>query len=437
MMNLEFPAEDISALVRDGMIHQRAYADPAIFELEMERIWGRAWIYVGHESQVPNVGDYFTTMLGRAPIVMSRHKDGKVYVLYNRCGHRGVQVVQDHSVTGNCKFFQCMYHGWRFDTNGDLKFVTFGEGFGPEVMDRADPKFGMVRLPSVDSYRGFVFARQTSEGPSLKEYLGAAAAGIDEVVDRAPAGKVELVGGCHRYTYRGNWKLQADNLGDQTHAPFSHASSVTPDGYQFARRSGKQGTRLKILDDKGEVATQSVGLWSYPYGHTSAGSHDTDGEQSGGVFETYKAAMVDAYGTEKAKEYLKHKRHIAFFYPSVDFHVLANAVRVIRPIDVDFTEVSIWPIKLVGAPDEIFRDGLQFVNLSHAAASLGQTDDVEAFERNQRAFGARGYEWINHFGGKGLDGPGGERGGTFGPPASELGIRGMHLAWLHYMTKRV
>ncbi|CAN5368325.1 aromatic-ring-hydroxylating dioxygenase subunit alpha [soil metagenome] len=425
---------DIRGLIQDGRIHHRAYLDPEIFELELERIWGKCWIYIGHESQVPNPGDFFTTRIGRAPIVMSRHTDGNVYVLYNKCGHRGAQVVQEGAARGNCKFFQCMYHGWRYDTNGDLKVVTYGEGFGPNVMDRSDPKYGMIRLPAVESYRGFVFAKQTSEGPTLREYMGDAIAGIDEVVNRAPEGEVELVAGCHRYIYHGNWKLQADNMGDQTHAPFSHASSLGADGYQFSRRSGDKGTRISILDDKGNIAMHSAGIWSYPYGHTSTGAHSTDGDQSGGLFEEYRQSMVDAYGPETAKEYLTHKRHIAFFYPSVDFHVLANSVRVIQPISVDKTEVAIWPIKLKGAPEQLFQDALKFVNLSHAAASLGQTDDVEAFERSQRGFETRGSEWVNFIAGPDLDRPGGERGGTFGPPASEVGVRGMHTAWLEWMT---
>jgi phenylpropionate dioxygenase-like ring-hydroxylating dioxygenase large terminal subunit len=427
-----YSAAELRALVHEEKIHRRAYLDPQLFELEMERIFKRAWIYVGHESQVAKPGDFFTTRIARMPVVMSRHTDGKVYVLYNRCGHRGALVVQE--AQGNCKRFQCMYHGWTYETNGDLKAITFPEGFGPEVLDKCDPQYGMVRLAGVDTYRGFVFAKQVRSGPSLLEWLGDARAAIDEVVDRSPLGEVEISAGCHRYIYRGNWKLQADNLGDQTHAPFSHVSSLGSDGYQFRRRSGTSGTRIKIVDERGNIAMRSQGLWSYPGGHASTGSHGMDGEQRGGAFEEYHRVMVAAYGAERAAEILRHKRHTAYFYPSVDFHVLANAVRVIHPLTVDKTEVTIWPIKLKGAPDEIFHEALRFVNLSHAAASLGQTDDVEAFERSQRAFETSGAEWVNFVGGIGQDAPSAERGGIHGPPCSELGVRGMHRAWLDYMT---
>ena len=88
-------AEEISKLIEPGRVHRRVYADPDLFELEMERIFGRAWLFVGHASQVPNPGDYITTELGRAPVIMARHRDGSVQVLLNRCSHRGAKVVNE------------------------------------------------------------------------------------------------------------------------------------------------------------------------------------------------------------------------------------------------------------------------------------------------------------------------------------------------------
>ncbi|MDC0033685.1 Rieske 2Fe-2S domain-containing protein, partial [Alphaproteobacteria bacterium] len=79
-------------LVQDGRVHRSVYTDPAIFALEMDRIFGQAWVYVGHDSQVPKPGDFITLTIGSQPVVMARHTDGKVYVIYNRCGHRGAKV---------------------------------------------------------------------------------------------------------------------------------------------------------------------------------------------------------------------------------------------------------------------------------------------------------------------------------------------------------
>jgi len=111
-------AETVADLVEAGRVHRRVYADPDVFELEMERIFGRAWLFVGHTSQVPNPGDYFTTELGRQPVVMTRHRDGSVNVLFNRCTHRGAKVVNERC--GHAARMTCLYHGWSYDTDGTL-----------------------------------------------------------------------------------------------------------------------------------------------------------------------------------------------------------------------------------------------------------------------------------------------------------------------------
>lgn len=118
---------DIQSLVQPDRVHKRVYTDPAIFELEMDRVFGQAWLYVGHESQVPNVGDYFTTRLGREPVVMVRHTDGAVNVLYNRCPHKGAKIVPDGSGSAG-KFLRCLYHGWTFKCDGSLLSVPLRSG---------------------------------------------------------------------------------------------------------------------------------------------------------------------------------------------------------------------------------------------------------------------------------------------------------------------
>ena len=108
-------------LVQPDRVHRSVYADPAIFELEMARIFGRAWLVLGHESQVRNVGDYFTTRMGREPVIVSRKNKEEVMVLVNRCAHRGSMVCAEGR--GNTERFVCPYHGWSYDTGGTLQAV--------------------------------------------------------------------------------------------------------------------------------------------------------------------------------------------------------------------------------------------------------------------------------------------------------------------------
>jgi 2-chlorobenzoate 1,2-dioxygenase len=84
---MSYSTKDIEKLVQAKRFHRKIYTDPEIFDLEMERIWGRSWIYIGHESQVPEPGSYVTLNYGKMPVVMVRDKKHEVHVLHNRCGH--------------------------------------------------------------------------------------------------------------------------------------------------------------------------------------------------------------------------------------------------------------------------------------------------------------------------------------------------------------
>ena len=160
-------ADEIGKLIEPGRVHRRVYTDPDLFDLEMERIFGRAWLFVGHTSQVPNPGDFITTDLGRQPVIMVRHRDGSVQVLLNRCTHRGAKVVNKRR--GHAPRLTCCYHGWTFDTDGRLVSVPVPEGCA-ENFDK--DAFGLARAPRVGEYRGFVFASLAAKGQDFEDHIG-------------------------------------------------------------------------------------------------------------------------------------------------------------------------------------------------------------------------------------------------------------------------
>ena len=259
----------LQSLVHRERVHRSIYHDPAIFDLEMRRIFGRAWVYVGHDSLVKHPGDFVASRIGTVPVLLARHTDQKVYVVYNSCGHRG--AIVENTERGNVKLFRCAYHGWTFKTNGDLDAVAMPRGYGSAI-DLSNPALGMGRVPRMEIYRGFVFASLAEDGPSLLESLGHARESIDELCNRAPDGEIDLSGGVHKYTFRGNWKLQLENTVDMYHVPFSHESTISRSGKQFGRRPGENAG--SEISDRGNAAArweQRIAWGSRDHGHSYAG----------------------------------------------------------------------------------------------------------------------------------------------------------------------
>lgn len=425
---MAYSREQLGAMVREDRVHRAIYVDPAVFEAEMVKVFGKVWFYVGHDSIVPNPGDYYTTEVARQPLVLTRDNDGKIYVLYNRCGHRGAKVLVERQ--GHARTFTCMYHGWAYRPSGDLAGLPMRNDFPVKTLQES--AVGMPRVARVEVYRGFVFASFNENGEPLLDYLGPARCGIDELVDRSPVGEVELTSGCHRYHFRGNWKLQMDNLADMYHPAACHGSTVGADGRQFQRRPGGSGGDAMFFAPNGEAIVAQTGVRGFPKGHSSEASL-FDREQSGAGWEEYRSLMVETYGSDRTKEILKNRRHSMTLFPNVDIVMAQTSVRVVRPIAVDFTEVEVWPVRLRGAPSQLSDDLVKYVNISHAAASFIQSDDLEAFERCQQGLQAQAAEWVLMAKGLGDEQPEGE-GVMFGPRSSEVGQRMRHYAWRDLMS---
>jgi phenylpropionate dioxygenase-like ring-hydroxylating dioxygenase large terminal subunit len=200
-------------------VHTDTYTSPAVFDAEMRTIFESGWVFVAHESQVREPGDYRTTSMGTQPVVVSRHEDGRLYVLLNRCRHRGTVVCR--AETGHSNYFRCPYHNWSYANDGTLAGVAMADGW-PEEFDKV--AWGLKRVPRVDSYRGLVFASMAETGPSLAEHLAPIRRYVDAWFDRSPVGTITVLPTAHRYPYQGNWKWQAENGHDGYHGNYVHES---------------------------------------------------------------------------------------------------------------------------------------------------------------------------------------------------------------------
>ncbi len=164
----------LEQLVLPTKINKRVYVDEEIFELEMERIWGQAWIFIGHESQVPEPGDYFTTNINhKVPVIMVRDIDSRVHVLHNRCAHKGAKIVT--SRTGNSpRAFRCGYHGWTYRHDGKLLKLPNDIGYENTGFNLNDSCNNLQSLAQTERYRGCIFATLSANAPDLKTRLGGA-----------------------------------------------------------------------------------------------------------------------------------------------------------------------------------------------------------------------------------------------------------------------
>jgi biphenyl 2,3-dioxygenase alpha subunit len=253
--------EAIRALVdqEKGRLDPRIYADQSLYELELERVFGRSWLLLGHESHIPKTGDFLTTYMGEDPVVMVRQKDKSIKVFLNQCRHRGMRICR--SDAGNAKSFTCTYHGWAYDIAGNLVNVPFEkEAFcdkkeGDCGFDKAD--WGPLQA-RVATYKGLVFANWDAEAPDLKTYLSDATPYMDVMLDRTEAG-TEVIGGMQKWVIPCNWKFAAEQFcSDMYHAgTMAHLSgvlaSLPPDmdlsqvklpttGNQFRAQWGGHGT---------------------------------------------------------------------------------------------------------------------------------------------------------------------------------------------------
>jgi len=386
--------KDLAQLVKDDRVHASVYEDQAIFEREMQSIFGGSWIYVGHESEIPNRGDFVTTQIGLQPVIVTRHRDGKPHVLHNRCGHRAAIVCnEERGNTGSS--FRCGYHGWTFRTNGELLAAPLKNGY-PECYDLRKPEFGLVPI-RVESYRGFLFANASAsmdEPFDLPAHLGHMKDCIDALCDRAPDGEVDLAGGVQKYMFHGNWKAQIENLNDNYHPPFAHAATTDERQRQFKRRYGDgDGVHLDTTEQGSKwdrVAAVGLG-WGTSY----CGPLPFDqGARGGPLYESHLDALRARHPEARVKSIMTDFFHNVIVYPSVVMQLASSHVRTIRPIAVGRTEIRVYPIRLKGAPEEVNRQIIRYLNTTHSAGSLIQSDDVEMFRRVQSGLASEAQEWV-------------------------------------------
>ncbi len=423
----------IRALVRDDAVHRDVYVDPEIFALEMETLWRRAWIYVGHESQVPQAGDFYACTIGTEPVVMVRHTDGSVRVLRNRCAHKGAKLV--NATSGSVgRFFRCPYHAWSYRTDGSLAAVPLAEGYDRARFEGCEAARGMAPV-TAETYRGFVFARLADDGPGFGDYFGGSLSSIDYMVDRSPSGTMMVAGGVLRYLHDCNWKMFVENLNDTMHPMAAHASSAGTAKRLWAGQPADAVKPMAIEQlvpfAEGYDFFDRMGVRVFANGHSYSGVHFSIHSSYAAVPE-YEAAMLAAHGAARAKDILGTVRHNTVYYPSLTIKGAIQTIRVVRPIAADRTLIESWSFRLADAPPVFFRRNVTYNRLINSPMSVVGHDDQTCYRLMQEGLAAGGNEWVNLQRDLRDDEAGASDLTVNG--TSEISMRNQFRAWVSHMT---
>jgi len=413
--------ERLDHLVRDELLHRSIYTDPEIFDLEMLRIFGGSWMYLAHESEIPEPGDFVKRRMGRRQVLVVRTEHGEIKGLLNRCTHRGTTLVPGDG--GCARRFVCPYHGWAFDLDGRIQNLPV-----PDSYDRLYERPFDLGQVALGSRAGFVFGTLAAEPMPLDEWLGPAGPWLDLHVARYPEGKLRVQRRAVVQEYRANWKMSWDNAADGIHATFAHASYNTlgksaDTDTVLARNPAATPMVSKTLGHGHCVVDQRPGIpdgpWStmrpLPTREALEESLRARGETRPEMFDLMTGDMINLS-----------------IFPNLIF--VGNQIMVPEPVAPDRTRIVFY---LSHAPEAAEEVDLMRLRVDEDFLSFGTPDDFEMFERVQEGLAVEEEEWIDISRGSGAGDVVGEDGLVTGTVASEAPMRAYLAEWKRLMAKPI
>jgi phenylpropionate dioxygenase-like ring-hydroxylating dioxygenase large terminal subunit len=344
-----------------GLVGRRIYIDPEIYQNELERIFAKCWLYLGHESQIPNPGDFMTTHMGEDPILVVRNSAGKVRAFLNVCPHRGNRLCR--ADRGNAKSFTCSYHGWSFGNDGGLAGVP---NLNDAYFGQLDQDlWGLTPVTQLDSYKGLIFGTFDSEAQPLCEYLGDMAWYLDVFVDRCEGG-IEIVGEPHKWLVPCNWKFPAENFaGDMYHAQWSHLSAITTGYGSTANRNNWTGNIVSPGNGHCVVAV---------------GPNDINVPPIPEI-EAFEASILPQMHRRLGPRLSRINPIFGTAFPNFSFNrAPAHTLRVWHPKGPEQTEIWVWAFVDKAAPVEV-KEAMRLASLrTFSASGTFEQDDMDNWQ---------------------------------------------------------
>jgi 3-phenylpropionate/trans-cinnamate dioxygenase alpha subunit len=358
-----------------GSLSPAVFTDPDIYQQELKQIFAKSWLFLGHESQIPKFGDFFTSYMAEDQVVVARQKDGSVVAFLNQCRHRGMRICR--SEVGNAKAFTCAYHGWAYDVGGGLKAIPHEDQYGKDF-DKAN--WGARRVTRLESYKGLLFANWDAGAPGLVESLDAATYYLDGLVDRMEGGS-EVVAGVHKWVIDCNWKMPAEQfVSDMYHAATSHVSAIQaclPEDYDPAVHSMDQRDGYQFWTDEGhgggyfKADAPNPSVWLDPLVKSwLTSTFDAVRERLG----AHNAARVSGHNT---------------LFPNFSWLNGTNTLRVWHPRGPNQIEVWSWVLVDKAAPDDVKNAFRRSALRAFGPSGMLEQDDGENWVEVQKVMRGR------------------------------------------------
>lgn len=382
---MEHDLDELVDVDNRGIVSRKLFVDKGLFELELDRVFGRAWLFIGHEDMVPKPNDFFVSRMGTDSVILTRDAKGEIHVLLNTCTHRGMKLCRFDQ--GNNRTFTCPYHGWSFSTDGRL-VERPGElvgvpGFAKNYHSELDKsEWGLVSVPRVINYKGTVWASWDPAAPDFLDYLGDMKHYLDFALDcrDGRSGGSEMIGGVLKWRVKCNWKMAPENfIGDLYH-DVSHRS-VDAVGIGPSGKGRRDATPNRITLCFPQHGHGVIGqLPFYKEEAPLAGTWEGNPEVQK-YYQTIHEERVKRFGSE-----MRVAMSVGTIFPSMSFHGRQpRTIAWFHPISP--TEMEMWRIFLVDrdAPAVVKEEARQYYLRYSGPGGMTESDDMENWSYATRA----------------------------------------------------
>ncbi|MEA2642051.1 MAG: hypothetical protein QOF51_3445 [Chloroflexota bacterium] len=349
-----------------GLVSPDIFLNQEIYDQELEQIFARTWLFVGHESQIPNPGDYVLGRMGEETVIVVRDNNQKVHIFLNRCRHRGNRVCRYDE--GNTGIFTCTFHGWSYNLEGHIAALPYHAG-GYANMPKDE--WGLVEA-RCEVFEGSIWGCWDKNAPSFTDYLGGCETYLSGFLAgvNGSLGGAEVLAGVAKWRLPANWKVPCPDT-DRTHGWITHKSVMEV-------RIGPSGEGRRDRRDSGTQYTVN-----FPHGHTMSMSLPKL------EAEPYKDSWAEA---PIVREYLEHayqerkKKMGAMASVTSSPAIFPNmgtqyyqpwVVRIMHPQGPLMTEIWTYFFMDKEAPAEVKEHIRDYYGRYTGPAGMTQQDDME------------------------------------------------------------